>query len=136
MELLKNTMLIWKTTSSSGLTIPNQLTIWIFYISSLLSSLSIELNGKLLIKYVPSVRTIKSVLLITHHQSLNFQRISFIQTLSLTISISIFCTSWNINSWNSDKREGLSYFNSIFKPLWSLYWSSYFLLIYARSFWI
>jgi len=27
------------------------------------------------------------------------------------------CTSWNINGWNSDKREGLSYFNSIFKPL-------------------
>jgi len=27
------------------------------------------------------------------------------------------CTSWNINSWNFDKREGLSYFNSIFKPL-------------------
>ena len=89
MGLLKSTMLIWKTTSSSGLTIPNQLNIWIFYISSLLSSLSVELEN-LLIRYVPLVRTIKSVLLITHHQSLNFQRISFIQTLSLTISISIF----------------------------------------------
>ena len=27
------------------------------------------------------------------------------------------CTSWNINGWNSDKRDGLTYFNSIFKPL-------------------
>ena len=27
------------------------------------------------------------------------------------------CTSWNINGWNSEKRDGLTYFNSIFKPL-------------------
>ena len=27
------------------------------------------------------------------------------------------CASWNINGWNSEKRDGLSYFNSIFKPL-------------------
>jgi len=28
-----------------------------------------------------------------------------------------FCSCWNINGWNSEKRDGIIYFNSIFKPI-------------------
>lgn len=28
-----------------------------------------------------------------------------------------FCSCWNINGWNSKKRDGIIYFNSIFKPI-------------------
>jgi hypothetical protein len=27
------------------------------------------------------------------------------------------CVSWNINGWNTDKRDELTYFNNIFKPI-------------------
>ena len=27
------------------------------------------------------------------------------------------CSSWNINGWNSEKRDGVMYLNSVFKPL-------------------
>jgi len=27
------------------------------------------------------------------------------------------CSSWNINSWNSEKRDGVMYLNSVFKPV-------------------
>ena len=28
-----------------------------------------------------------------------------------------FCSCWNINGWNSEKHEGIMYFNLIFKPI-------------------
>ena len=27
------------------------------------------------------------------------------------------CVSWNINGWNDEKRDGIRYFNEIFKPI-------------------
>ncbi|KAG4101685.1 hypothetical protein H8356DRAFT_1653899, partial [Neocallimastix lanati (nom. inval.)] len=39
-------------------------------------------------------------------------------TYHLYSSSSFFnlCSSWNINGWNSEKRDGVMYLNSVFKP--------------------
>eukprot|EP00833_Pecoramyces_ruminatium_P010910 jgi/Orpsp1_1/1184942/evm.model.c7180000091668.1 len=39
---------------------------------------------------------------------------------SIYSSSSLFfnlCVSWNINGWNTEKRDGIKYFNDIFKPI-------------------
>jgi len=67
-----------------------------------------RINWKITNKIVLSVKTIDSALLITHHQFLNSHTNPFSNYKYFNI-----CTSWNINGCNSDKRDGLSYFNSI-----------------------